>query len=169
MSTSQAFDPVPALEVLARHGVRFVLIGGLAARALGSPLITRDIDICYARDDDNLERLAAALREVRAELRGVDEQVPFLLDAETLKAGDCFTFTTDVGSVDILGTPSGVGGFEDLSAGAERVYIGGSEVLVAAIDDLIRMKRAAGRPKDLRTIEELEALREEIEGIPEDG
>ncbi|HLG00234.1 MAG TPA: hypothetical protein VI916_07175 [Acidimicrobiia bacterium] len=149
------------------HQVAFVVIGGVAAGLLGSPMVTFDIDICYARDPENLERLAAALQELHATLRGVDDDVPFLLDAETLRAGDCFTFSTDVGPLDILGTPAGSRGYEDLIAGAVEMDVGGFTIMVTSIDDLIRMKRAAGRPKDLLAIEELEALREEIEGISE--
>ena len=92
-----AFDPVTALRTLLDHDVRFVLIGGFAGALRGSPLITGDLDICYARDDANLERLAEALRSLEARLRGAPPDVPFLLDARTLRAGDLFTFSTSVG------------------------------------------------------------------------
>lgn len=159
------FRPLDVLHVLARHGVRFVLIGGLASTARGSPVITGDIDICYARDPDNLERLAAALRELNARLRGrgIPDDLPFQLDAATLEAGDSFTFVTSAGSVDILGTPSGTSGFRDLVAGASELEIGGLPVMVASLDDLIRMKRAASRTKDLEHLEWLLALRDETE------
>jgi hypothetical protein len=159
------FRPLDVLRVMARNDVRFVLIGGLASTARGSPVITGDIDICYARDPDNLERLAAALRELGARLRGrgVPDDLPFQLDAATLEAGDSFTFLTRAGSVDILGTPSGTSGFRDLVAGASELEIGGMPVAVASLDDLIRMKRAASRTKDLAHLEWLLALRDEAE------
>lgn len=157
------YDPIPALKVLVRHRVRFIIIGGFAGNVLGSPMATFDLDICYARDYDNLEQLAAALQELKAKLRGAPEDVPFILDAKTLEMGDHFTFTTTVGSVDVLGTPAGTRGYDDLDRVAEAKELNGLTVKVASIDDLIRMKRAAGRPKDLIQAEVLGALREEIE------
>jgi hypothetical protein len=161
MNTPDAFDPLRALRTLDRHGVRFVLIGGLGARLHGSPTVTNDTDLCYERSPENLERLAAALRRLGAELRGVDDDVPFRLDAATLAAGDHFTFTTKAGNLDLLGTPSGADGFADLARDAVPFDVDGLTVLVASIDDLIRMKRAAGRPKDLIEVEVLTAVQDE--------
>lgn len=155
------FDPVAALRILAAHRVDFVLIGGVAARLWGSPTVTRDVDICHAREPANLERLAAALKEMRATLRGVNEEVPFRLDARTLAAGDHFTFKSDVGDIDCLGTPTGTGGYGDLRAGAERLDVDGLKVWVTSLADLIEMKRAAGRPKDRIEVEVLGAVRDE--------
>jgi hypothetical protein len=158
------FDPVHILRRLQAHGVRFVLIGGLAAKAHGSPTLTVDIDICYARDRDNPERLAAALGELGAVLRGAPADLPFHPDRRTLERGDSFAFTTDHGDFDILGTPSGTTGFDELEANAEDADLGeGLVVRVASLDDLIRMKRAAGRPKDRIELEVLGALRDEID------
>lgn len=155
------FDPVAALRILAAHRVDFVLIGGIAARLWGSPTVTRDVDICHAREPANLERLAAALKEMRATLRGVNEEVPFRLDARTLAAGDHFTFKSDVGDIDCLGTPTGTGGYGDLRASAERLDVDGLKVWVTSLADLIEMKRAAGRPKDRIEVEVLGAVRDE--------
>jgi hypothetical protein len=159
------FAPLDAIEAFLARRVRFVVIGGFGAQLLGSSLITGDLDVCYSRDDDNLDRLAAALHDLHAVLRGAPEGVPFLLDAETLKAGDHFTFSTDAGPLDILGHPSGIpGGYEQLERAADAIEIApGLTVKVASIDDLIRMKRAAGRPKDLIEVEVLGALRDEID------
>ena len=100
---------------------------------------------------------------MRATLRGAPAGLPFRLDALTLKMGDSFTFATTAGSLDVLGTPSGTSGFADLDRGATDVDLDGFTVRVASIDDLMRMKRAAGRPKDLIGLEWLSALREEAE------
>jgi hypothetical protein len=152
-----------ALAVLAKHRVRFLLIGGYAAIARGSPLLTGDIDICYSRDGENLERLAGALRELRATLRGAPPDEPFQLDAKALKEGDHFTFSTTAGPLACLGTPAGTRGFDDLNQAATDIDLDGLTVRVPAVDDLIRMKRAAGRLKDQAGLEWLRALREEME------
>jgi len=154
------YDPRPILGVLARHQVRFVVIGGIAATLQGSTTITNDLDICYARDQENVERLAAALNEVRATLRGVREHVAFLLDARTLKAGLNFTFDTKYGPFDCLGEAGGGFDYEQLRRNADGMDLVGTTVWVASLDDLIRMKRAAGRNKDLIEIENLSALRQ---------
>lgn len=156
------FDPLRALRVLQEHGVRFVLVGGLAARLQGSPTVTNDLDLCYDRDRANLEYLAAALRELNATLRGAPDELPFLLEARTLAMGDAFTLATDAGNIDILGNPAGTSGYAQLMRTAETMVVGdGLEVAVAALEDLIAMKRAADRPKDRVEIEILEALLEE--------
>lgn len=162
--SQRRFDPVHILRRLQAHGVRFVLIGGLAGKAHGSPTLTVDIDVCYARDRENLERLAAALGELGAKLRGAPPDLPFHPDRRTLERGDTFTLTTDHGDLDILATPAGVAGFEELDATAVDAELDdGLVVRVASLDDLIRMKRAAGRQKDRIELEILGALREEIE------
>jgi hypothetical protein len=139
------------------------VIGGIAAVLQGSPIITQDLDICYARDDENLRTLATALRELGAKLRGVREDVPFKLDQRRLKAGDAFTFTTSLGDLDCRGLPAGTNGYDEIVANCRELEIDGVTVFVADLDDLIRMKRAAGRPKDRAMIEDLGALREEIQ------
>ncbi|MDP9225472.1 MAG: hypothetical protein M3P18_16845 [Actinomycetota bacterium] len=157
------FDPLGALRTFTEHGVRFVLIGGFAGALRGSPVLTGDIDICYARDDANLQALAAALEELGARLRGAPEDIPFRLDAATLKAGDHFTFSTNSGPIDCLGMPAGTDGFADLDASATEEDLDGLTVGVASIDDLIRMKLAAGRPQDLIAVEWFSALRDELD------
>jgi hypothetical protein len=158
------FQPEAVIRLLGEQRVRYIVIGGLAAVTHGAPLVTQDIDMCYPREADDLERLAAALREVHAEFRGTDPAVPFRLDAKTLARGDAFTLTTDLGSVDLIATPAGTSGYDDLAKTADSFELFGYRVLVASVDDLIRMKRAAGRPKDLLALEELGALREELDG-----
>ena len=166
------FDPDTILRALDRHGVRFVVVGGLAGNLRGTPDVTNDLDVCYARDTENLERLSAALHDLGARLRGpgVPEDVGFPIDPLSLRHGDSFTFITDGGAFDILATPSGTTGFGDLDAGAGSIDLGdGLVVRVASLEDLMRMKRAAGRTKDLLQLEHLGALRDEIERFRAQG
>ncbi|HVT02534.1 MAG TPA: hypothetical protein VHL58_04055 [Thermoanaerobaculia bacterium] len=157
-----AFDPLLALRTLVAHEVRFVVIGGVAGALWGSPSITMDVDICYERGYENHEALAAALRELGATLRGAPPGLPFQLDARTIKMGDSFTFDTLAGSVDCLGTPSGTDGYADLRRNAAQFDLEPDlRVDVCSLDDLMRMKRAAGRPKDRAEVEILAALSEE--------
>lgn len=158
-----SWRPRDAFGVLAAHGVRFVVIGGFAANLHGSPVSTMDTDICYARDDENLNRLAAALRDLDACPSGVSEGLPFVLDERTLKHGLNFTLVTSAGRLDCLGEPAGTTGFDDLDANAVEVQLDDVTVRVASLADLIRMKLAAARPKDLAAVEELVALQEEID------
>ena len=158
------FEYLDVLESLVKHRVRFVVIGDIAGNLRGSTTLTQDVDVCYARNDENLERMTAALRELHARLRGAPPDVPFVLDVRTLAMSDHFTFVTDAGSLDILGHPAGIpGGYEELERAADPMDLGGFSVTVASIDDLIRMKRAAGRSKDLVELEILGALRDEID------
>ena len=153
------FSPRALLDVLVRRGVRFVVIGGIAGNAHGSTTATLDLDICYARDNVNLRALAAALRELGATLREAPPDVPFQIDERALRNGSNFTFDTELGKFDCLAEASGYT-FEVLAPNAELADLGGVEVLVAALDDLIRMRRAAGRLKDLVEVENLSKLRE---------
>ncbi|HEX6209842.1 MAG TPA: hypothetical protein VF136_03635 [Methylomirabilota bacterium] len=163
--TGPAFDPVHILRRLQAHGVRFVLIGGLAAKVHGSPTLTVDIDICPSRDRDNLERLAAALGELGATLRGAPPDVPFHPDRRTLERAEILTLRTDFGDLDVISRPQGVNGFDELLANATDTELADQLLVpVAALEDLIRMKRASGRPKDRVELEILGALRDEIEG-----
>lgn len=160
-------DPIGLLRALVEHRVEFVLIGGIASAARGSPTTTVDVDICYRRSAANLRHLADALRNMNARLRGAAEAVPFLLEAETLEAGDHFTLSTSLGDLDLLGNPAGTAGYDDLLAHATTIDLDGLAVKVASLDDLIRMKRAVGRPKDRAELEVLGALRDELERRPE--
>jgi hypothetical protein len=154
-------DPAPIFEALARNGVRYTLIGGLAGIAHGSAIATFDIDIAYAREPVNIGRLAAALGELEVTLRGAPPDLPFRPDPETLAAGLNFTFDTPSGPLDAFGEPTGAPPYAELEAAATEVDVAGVTVRIASLEHLIRMKRAAGRPKDLLMASEYEALAEE--------
>jgi predicted nucleotidyltransferase len=140
--------------------VKYVLIGGGAAIAHGSAYVTADADICYARDEENLQRLAAALQPLHPKLRGAPEGLPFKLDASTLNVGLNFTLTTDLGDLDLLGEVAGLGTYEAVSQSSDEVNSYGVQCRVLSLEGLIKAKRAAGRPKDQLILPELEALLE---------
>ena len=157
--SQREFAPGAILDALARHEVDFVLIGGIAAIVRGSARPSFDVDIAYARDGPNLERLAAALRELRARLRGAPPDVPFLLDADTLERGSHFTFETRFGSLDLLHDPDGAPPYAELVRGAgPPEEIDGHRVRVASIDHLIAMKEASRRAKDTVVATELRVI-----------
>lgn len=158
----QTFDPLFLLRSLVNRNIKFIVIGGVAARAHGSPTVTVDLDICYDRTPRNLEALAAALQDLHASLRGTDANLPFRVERRTFELGDHFTLSTDAGPLDCLATPAGTKGFPDLEARAVTLDIDRMPVKFAHLEDLIRMKRAAGRPKDRIEMEVLEALRQEV-------
>ena len=148
------------LIALAQYQVDFIVIGGVAATLYGSSHITQDLDICYSREKANLERLASLLQSINARLRGVPEDVPFLLDAETLRQGLNFTFITDLGDMDLLGEVSGVGFYADALKNSVMYELFGYRYKILSLEKLIAAKRAAGRAKDLLILPELEALLE---------
>jgi len=137
-----------------------VLVGGVAATVHGSAIPTQDLDICYLRDPGNLTKVVKALRSVNATLRGAPKNIPFILDEETLRRGLNFTFDTDAGKLDLLGEVRGVGMYSDCLRNADEAEIFGYTCRVLSLDKLIDAKRAAGRPKDLIALRELEAIRE---------
>ena len=159
--TAPERPPLRAREIVRRlneRGVDFVAIGGIASILHGSSRTTFDLDVCVATNDANLEALGAALTSLGARLKGIEEDVPFVADARTLRRVELLTLVTELGELDVLSRPSGVSGFERLRSRAERWELDGVPVLVASIEDLLAMKRSAGRPKDLADVAELETI-----------
>jgi hypothetical protein len=148
------------LKLLGQYEIECVIIGGVASTLYGCALLTNDLDVCYARNGDNLEKLATALRSVNARLRNAPPDLPFLLDAETLQRGLNFTFATEVGSLDLLGEVRGLGFYQDVLAEAITYELFGYPFPVIEVNRLILAKRTAGRPKDMIAVAELEALLE---------
>jgi hypothetical protein len=149
------------IRALAGAEVDFIVIGGVAAAAHGAARATYDVDVVYARSRDNMDRLAKALAPLAPYLRGAPPGLPFRWDTETIAHGLNFTLTTTLGDVDLLGEIVGGGGYEQLLPHSVPIRLFGAERLCLDLDTLIHVKRAAGRPKDLEAIAELEALREE--------
>jgi len=153
-------DPKLLFATLARHDVRFVLIGALAAKLQGFPRFTRDADITPARESDNLQRLAAALRELDARI--YTEQIPeglaFDCSPQMLARAEIWNLVTKAGRLDLAFQPSGTEGFDDLARGAVRFDLFGYPLLAASLEDIIRSKTAANRPQDRQDVEVLKAI-----------
>jgi len=148
--------PLRSDEILRRltaRGVDFVVIGGIAAVLHGSAQNTFDLDICFATDQGNLEALGPRLK-------GVEDKLPFTPDGRMLRGIEVLTMVTELGELDVLARPVGSPGYDALRRDADRFDLGGFSVLVASIEDLIAMKLAAGRKKDLAAVEELEAIQQ---------
>ncbi len=151
------------LRSLVGGGVNFVVIGGVAGAVHGSAQATYDLDVVYSRDQQNVERLVRALDAIHPYLRGAPPGLPFRWDVETVRAGLNFTLTTDLGAFDALGEVTGGGRYEDLLPHTIEIDVFGITCRCVTLRKLIQLKRAAGRPRDLNAIAELEALLEETE------
>lgn len=152
------------LRALRTHGVEFIVVGGVAATAHGSARLTQDLDVVYSREPENIRRLAAALAPQSPYLRGAPPGLPFRWDEATIERGLNFTLTTQLGDLDLLGEITGGGGYPSLLPHTISIELFGLPTRCLDLEWLIRVKRAAGRPKDLEVLAELEAIREEQEG-----
>lgn len=171
-----SFDPKEMLRALAKHRVDFIVIGGIAATLHASPFTTYDLDICPADDDENLERLKAALEELDARIRVTDEPEPIRINfsPRVIRAAPFLNLMTKYGPLDIVHRPGGTDGYKDLARDAERIELAGVTIVVASRADVLRSKEAIYRDKDvptIRVLRELEEreLQEELRKPPKDG
>lgn len=146
------------LKALVAKGVRFVVVGGVAASVQGSARFTNDIDLCYDTATDNLERLVALLTGWHAYLRGVERGLPFILDVRAFRTTPIMTLTTDVGDIDVLDRVLGVGDYAEAYKASDAVRIGDVPFRALTLEALIASKRAVRRKKDVEHLLELEAL-----------
>ena len=159
------FRPEKLLGVLARHGVRHVLIGGFAGVIHGSPYVTTDVDVVPDPASANLQRLSSALDELHAKVWTDAEPsgLPFDHDASSLAGAQMWNLVTDFGRLDLTFEPSGTGGYADVARDAVHLRILGAEVDVASLADVIRSKEAAGREKDRLVLPVLRRILEETD------
>jgi hypothetical protein len=143
---------------LTRAGVRYVVVGGVAAGVQGSAMVTFDLDICYDPAPDNVRRLAGLLAEWHAYLRGVEPGLPFVMDERTFRTTPVMTLITDLGAIDVMDQVAGVGEWPDVVAESEELDWSGARMRVMSLPGLIKAKRGSARPKDLAQLPELEAL-----------
>ena len=161
MSETAPLDPGRIIKTLDGHGVKFVLIGALAARLYGFPRVTADADITPAIDAGNMERLASALRELHAKVytESIPEGLAFDCSAKTLERARMWNLVTSAGRIDIAFQPAGTTGFDDLASGAVKFKAYGVTFLAASVDDIIRSKEAANRAKDREDVAILRAMK----------
>jgi hypothetical protein len=145
--------------ILSRYGVEFLVIGGQAEVLMGSPRVTYDTDLCYRRNKENLERLAAALETIKPTLRGASADLPFSLDARALAFGNNYTLSTSIGPLDLLGWVEPLGDYESLFPSSETYPLADHAVRTIGLDDLIRIKQHIGRSKDRESLLQLLAIR----------
>ena len=154
VSDPAPLDPERIVTTLARHGVRYVLIGALAARLQGFPRLTAEADITPDRRRDNLAKLSAALVELGARVytESVPEGLPFDCSVEMLDRADLWNLVTSAGPLDLAFVPAGTEGFDDLARSAVRFEVFGVELLAASLADIVRSKEAADRPQDRQDV-----------------
>jgi len=159
VSSPGRFDARELFRALAHHDVEYVTIGGIAIQAYGGQRLTQDLDVAIAASTDNVARLADALLDLDARITGPDGQrsksVP---SAPLLASSDQWHLITIHGPLDILTLPAHLGSFADMRARAYEVPLGDLTIPIAHREDLLKMKRAAGRPQDLADIRLLESL-----------
>lgn len=160
MASLSDYHPAALVQALVDGGVDFVIVGGVAVVLQAMPRFTKDLDICYSTAQDNLDALGDVLVALTARLRGIPETVPFVPDGPTLRRTQILCLTTPAGDIDLLVDPDGAPGYDALRARASVMELSGRSVRVASIEDMLAMKRAAGRPQDLADIESLEVARE---------
>ena len=154
-------DFASLLHVLVEYRVAFIIVGGAAAIMHGSSRLTQDLDIVYERTPANISRLVAALQPLSPYPRGAPPGLPFRWSEAAVRMGLNFTLETRLGAIDLLGEIPGGGGYAELIDHTVEVELFGARCRGLDLPTLIRVKRAAGRPKDLEAIAELESIQQE--------
>ena len=152
------------LRLLTENQVEFIIVGGAAATAHGSARLTFDLDVVYKRSRENIARLVNCLESIQPYLRGAPPGLPFDWSVTTIEKGLNFTLITTLGAIDLLGEIVGGGGYDQLVRETINVQIAGVECLCLGLERLIKVKRAAGRPKDLEVVAELQQIMDETRG-----
>ena len=154
------------LRLLVEAKVDFIIVGGAAATAHGSARLTLDLDIVYSRSSTNIERLVNALRHIQPYLRGAPPGLPFDWSTQTIQKGLNFTLTTTLGAIDLLGEIVGGGRYEQMLPQTIEIEVADVNCRCLSLERLIEVKRAAGRPKDIEAVAELEKILSEIQQEP---
>jgi hypothetical protein len=151
-----------AIKSLAANDVSFIIVGGVAITFYGSAYVTQDLDFCFARNKENLQKIVKALSTFEPRPRGFPENLPFVFDERTLQNGTTFTFQTKIGDIDLLSEIAGAGDYFEIEKTSVTMEVYDCQVKVISMENLIKAKRAAGRTKELLVLPELEALQEAL-------
>lgn len=155
---------MPNLESIAcrlvEAKVDFVLCGGLAAFLQGSSILTRDVDIVCDMGRENIGRLFEALKDLHPYHRMTPGRIPFVLEQATGQPLQNIYLSTDWGQLDCLGHVKGIGGYSECHKLSEPIEMAGFTIMTLTLEGILIAKRAMGRPRDLQTVFELEAVRE---------
>jgi len=152
------------LLLLAKHNVDFVVVGGYAAGAYGSPVLTQVFEICCDFSPENLMRIQQALEGRNPVHRMTTKRLPLILTPDKCKGLKNLYLDTDAGQLDCLESVSGVGDFDTVKQHSIVIEIDGVECRLIDLDALIKAKVAMGRPRDLAAVLELEAIKEKFKG-----
>jgi hypothetical protein len=159
VSDAGSFDARELFNALSQHAVEYVTIGGIAVQAHGGQRLTQDLDVAIAASAENFARLAGALLDLDARILGPNgERSQSVPSAALLASGDQWHLITPHGTLDVVTLPAHLGSFADMRARAHDVPVGDLSIPIAHRQDLLEMKRAAGRPQDLADIQLLESL-----------
>jgi hypothetical protein len=151
MPDARPLDAEGIFATLDAHGVEYVVVGGVAVQVHGHVRMTNDLDLIASPTPKNLQRLAQALDELEARVLNPGSE-NMKIDARMLPRATLWQFSTRLGDVDVLHNAPGAPPFDQLRERSLVVVLGEHRISIAGRDDLIRMKRAVGRPVDLADI-----------------
>jgi hypothetical protein len=157
MTDPRPLDAEQIFAVLDAHEVEYIVIGGIAVQVYGHVRMTNDVDLIPSPMPQNLERLAAALEELDARVLNPGSE-DLTVDARMLPRATLWQLATRHGDIDVLHDAPGAASFPQLRERAFMISLGDHQIPIASRDDLIKMKRAAGRPVDLADIAALTVL-----------
>ena len=149
------------LKILLNNEIDFVLVGGFASAVYGSTMVTRDIDICCALTEQDIQDLREVLKDYHPVHRQTPQKLSFIEVPDQFNQLNNLYLNTDLGVLDILSNITGVGDFQRIKSKSIKITLFGHKCNVISIDDLIATKRAIGRKKDLLVVEELEEIKKQ--------
>ncbi|MEN8663316.1 MAG: nucleotidyltransferase [Lentimonas sp.] len=152
---------IKLLEILTQAEIEFVLVGGAAAYAHGSSMMTQDLDVCGCLSKQNIERLAKALAPHNPKHRISKEQPAFTAEQADKQVFKNIYLTTDIGQIDFLGEIKGLGNYDTVKEASQTLSMGNFSFQILSIGKLIEAKEAMGRPRDLETVSILKSILDE--------
>lgn len=153
---------IPAIQSLYQQEVEFVICGELSQFIHTFINVRATHEFCYSRSAENLRKIVSSLGQFKPRPRGFPENLPYIFDETTLRNATNFTYETEVGDIDLLGEVAGIGDYLAVEKMSVPMQIFDCDLKILSVEGLILAKRAAGRPKDLFVLPELEAMQETL-------